>query len=382
MKIWLFARAFITMKTNCAMLVTAVFLVLAAGQVSNAVNTREIDEVREKRVLDKNDLNSIDEFIAEAVEEIIRTKDFTGVGSIRSAVLSRAVSSTASAAAQYKEQFLESSYKHISAGLKEAAKLIPTDLRFKVTVNLLILADSLESLRLANAALGLLNDDNAAVRYWAVHCVTNSGFIKRLNAERATASKLADQITEQLKNSLPTDCPETLTLIAAFATEVKTQEAEDLLLAIADMRISKYITWNVNYTLLDADILKLLCDKILSDTTNKSAFAQRFARLYSCVIQRYVKGQDILSAAEKNQLISVLLETEQSCIGKLLDIPQSIIQKAVEQNDLTALMLEHNRLLGDETSPGKLALKLDFDYGKTTDGSKRLAPLALPEPPK
>jgi hypothetical protein len=95
-----------------------------------------------------------------------------------------------------------------------------------------------------------------------------------------------------------------------------------------------------------------------------------------------VKGQDILIAAEKDRLVSVLVETEQNCIGRLLDVPQSIIQKAAEQNDPTGLMLEHNRLLGDETSAGKLALKLDFDYGGTKDGSRRLAPLVLPEPPK
>ena len=370
------------MKIRYAMFVAAALLVLAAGQVSKAVNTREIDDVREKRVLDKDDLKAIDDFISEAVEEIIRAKDFTGVGGVRSTVVARAVSATASSAPQYREQFLDSSYKHISAGLKDAEKLTPPDRKFKVMVNLLMLADGMESLRLADIPLGLLNNENTAVRYWAVHCLTDSGFVKQLNLEAADY-KLADKITEQLKASLATAGPETVTLIASFAAEIKTLPAEDLLLDIADMRISKYARWNVDYALLDADILKLLCNKILSsDTANKTAFARRFAQLYSYAIQRYVRGQDILSNADKDQLISMLVETEQACIGKLLDVPQSIIQKAVETNDLTGLMLEHNRLLGDETSAGKLALKLDFDYGGNKDGSKRLAPLALPEPPK
>jgi hypothetical protein len=338
--------------------------------------------VREKKVLDKDDLKAVDDFIAEAMEEIVRAKDFTGVGGVRGAILSRAVSTAASSAAQYREQFLESSYKHISSGLKEAEKLMPPDRRFKVMVNLLILADGLESLRFADIALGKMNNENTAVRYWAVRCVTDKEFIKQLNAEAATDPKLADKITEQLKTSLTTASPEIVVLTATFAAEVKTQEAEDLLLKAADMRISKYAGWKVNDEFADADILKLLCDKILSGSADKAAFLKRFAQLYSYAIQRYVKGQEILSAADKAHLVSVLAETEQSCIGKLLDVPQSIIQKAVEQNDFTALMLEHNKLLGDETSAGKLALKLDYDYGGTSDGSRRLAPLVLPEPPK
>jgi hypothetical protein len=362
--------------------IAGAFVVLAIGGVSKAVNTREIDDVREKRVLDKDDLKIIDGFIADAVEEIVRVKDFTGVGGVRSTVLSRAVSAAGSSAAQYREQFLESSHKHISAGLEEAGKLTPPDRKFKVMVNLLVLADGLESLRLADIALKMLNNKNTVIRYWATRCVTNSGFVKQLNTEAATDSKLADKITEQLKASLAAASPEIVVLTATFASELKTEGAEDLFLAIADMRISKYADWKVDDAIVDADILKLLCDKILSGAADKTVLAKRFAQLYSYAIQRYVKGQDILIAAEKDRLVSVLVETEQNCIGRLLDVPQSIIQKAAEQNDPTGLMLEHNRLLGDETSAGKLALKLDFDYGGTKDGSRRLAPLVLPEPPK
>ncbi len=63
-------------------------------------------------------------------------------------------------------------------------------------------------------------------------------------------------------------------------------------------------------------------------------------------------------------------------------MPQSVIKKAVEEEDYMALLQEHNRLLGDGTKAGQLPLKLNFDYGKKPDGSKRIAPLALPEPPR
>ena len=110
--------------------------------------------------------------------------------------------------------------------------------------------------------------------------------------------------------------------------------------------------------------------------------ARRFGQLYSYVFQRYIKGRDVLSDTQKNQLASVLVETEISCISKRLKVTQSVVKNAVEQGDYTALLQEHSRLLGDETKAGQLPLKLNFDYGKGPDGSRRIAPLALPEPPK
>lgn len=63
-------------------------------------------------------------------------------------------------------------------------------------------------------------------------------------------------------------------------------------------------------------------------------------------------------------------------------MPQATIRRAIERDDYVALLVEHNRLLGDETRAGRLALRLNFDYGRSNDGTKRTAPLALPERPK
>jgi hypothetical protein len=99
-------------------------------------------------------------------------------------------------------------------------------------------------------------------------------------------------------------------------------------------------------------------------------------------MQRYIMGQDFLSDTVKQQLASVLVEMEIMCISRRMEMPQSIIKKAVEREDYTGLLQEHNRLLGDGTKAGQLSLRLNFDYGKKPDGTKRVAPLALPEPPK
>ena len=356
-------------------------LFLAMNSGSEAVNTREIDRVRSKEVLDSRDFQIIDNFVAEAVRELVKTKDFTSIAKGRSVILARSCSRE-SAQAQYAEQFSKSADNYISEAFKAASELTPKERKLKVIVNLLILVDGLEDVRLADLAIELLKDENTVICYWAVHSVTNSGITKQLNSGKAADLQLALRIVEQLKELVEQSGPETLALMAEFAAELNIPQGEDLLLQIADIRISRYADWTVDYELLDTTILKLLCNKISSAGLNRAAIAHRFGQLYSYAIQRYVKGRDFLSATEKHQLASVLVETEKSCIGKLSKMPQSTIKKAVEQGDYTAILLEHSKLLGDETRAGKLALKLNFDYGENPDGSKRTAPLALPEPPR
>ena len=369
-------------KFKVLAIILGAFFILVPNSVSEAVNTADIDRVRNKGVLGSEDLRIIDDFVAEAVSELVQTKDFTFVARVRSVILSRNSSSKESAESQYAAQFSESVYKYLSSGLAEALNLTGDDLRAMVVVNLLILADSLENVRLAELAVGLLSDENTLIRYWAVHCVTNPAIIKQLNSEKAANSALASKIAEQLKGLVDKSSPEEIALMAEFAGGVDIPQGEDLLLQIADMRMSRYKDWTVEYELLDATILKLLYNKMSSTESDSSGLARRFGQLYSYAIQRYVKGRDYLFASEKQQTASVLVEIEQSCIGKILGMPQSVIRKAVEQDNYPALLQEHSRLLGDETRAGQLGLKLNFDYGSDSDGNKRIAPLALPEPPK
>jgi hypothetical protein len=333
-------------------------------------------------VLDDGDLRIIDDFVADAVGELVKTEDFTSIAKIRTVILSRSSSSKDSAKAQYEEQFSESAHKCISKALEAAKELTPAEHRFRVILNLLILADSLQEPRLADLAIKWLDDENNAIRYWAVHSVTNSGITGRLNSGGAANLELAEKITKQLKGLVESSSPEILALMAGFAAKVDIPQGEELLLQIADMRIKRYEDWKVEYELLDGDILRLLDSKIPAESASKPDVGRRFGQLYSYVFQRYVKGRDVLSDTQKNQLASVLVETEISYISKRLKVAQSVVKNAVEQGDYTALLQEHGRLLGDETKAGQLPLKLNFDYGKGPDGSRRIAPLALPEPPK
>ncbi|MCJ7776946.1 MAG: hypothetical protein MUP16_01350, partial [Sedimentisphaerales bacterium] len=359
-----------------------VFLTLAINSGAAAVDTREIDTCCHKDVLNDGDLQIIDDFVADAVDELVKTKDFTSIAKIRTVILSRSNSSKDSAKAQYGEQFSESAHKYISKALEAAKELTPAEHQFRVILNLLILVDSLQDLRLSDLAMKWLDDEDNAIRYWAVHSITNPGIIERLNSKEAANLELAERITKELRKVVESSDPETLALMAEFAAKVDIPEGEELLLQIADMRIKRYENWTVEYELLDGDILRLLDSRIPAGSVSKPEVSRRFGQLYSYAIQRYIKGRDVLSDAQKNQLASVLVETEMSIISKRSKVSQSVVKNAVEQNDYTALLQEHSRLLGDETRAGQLPLKLNFDYGKNADGSRRIAPLALPEPPK
>jgi len=362
------------------LVVLVVFVVFLMVSICEGVSTRAIDRVRGKSVLDDGDFRVIEDFISTGVLELVRTKDFASIAKIRTTISGRASSKTQSAQTQYAEKFSEFSQKYISEAFNEAEKLTPPDHKFKITLNLLILVDVLEDLRLLDLAMNKLNDENKVIRYWAVHSITNSEILKQLNSTEAADLQLARDIVERLKGLIDKEGPEIIGLAAEFAGSINIREGEDLLVLAADSRIKEYADWTVDYELLDMTILKLLYDKISSGNQNKSAIANRFVQLLSYVMQRYIKGQDVLNDTRKSYLASVLVEIEKSCISKLL-MAQSVIKNAIERENYIELLSEHSRLLGDETKAGELTKKLNTDYGKNPDGSKQTAPPILPEPP-
>jgi hypothetical protein len=366
--------------------VLVAYLVLAMNPGSKAVNTKEVDIVRKKQVLDNSDLKIIDDFLAEAIQELVRERDFTAIAQKRTVILSRQ-----SNQGQYAQQFTESARKYIAQAFVEAQELPRQERVTGVTINLLILLDGLQDLGLADQAIAKLKDENMVIRYWAVHALTNQSIITQLNA--AEKSNLASTIAAQFAEILDTSTPEILAMIAQFAAGVKIPQAEQLLCRIADIRIKSYADWTVKYELYDSNILKYLCSKILSysqssgstssaSATSKADLARCFAQLYSYAIQRYVKGADILNDTQKSHLVSVLADTEEKCISALLK-PQMTIRRALtlEENSLQALLAEHDRLLGSPTTTGELPQVLNFDYGTNPNGPKRTSPIPLPDPP-
>jgi len=380
------------MKIKWAFLtILAAFSVLAINSNAVAVNTRDIDNVLKKSVIDDQDKKIIDDFLSQGVVELVKTKDFTSIAKLRTVILSRRSSQS-----QFAQQFSESAYTHIQAGFEQAQTLKLEERKANVTISLLILIDGMEDLRLSDLALAKLKDRNMVIRYWAVHCLTNPAITQQLNSAAASNPQLATTIAEQLKEVVGTSKPEIIVHIARFAANVNIPEGEELLLQVADERIKRYAEWTVKHEFYDIIILKLLESKIplLSQnpaapapitSLNKPAIAQRFAQLYSYVIQRHIKGKDILNEIQKQHLASVLIEIEDKCISRLMGGTQATtrtIRRAIERDNMQALSDEHNKLLGDETTAGQLPSKLGFDYSTTPNGPKRTTPIPLPEKPQ
>jgi len=369
--------------------VLAVYFVLALNSTLKAVSTTAIDRVIKKTVLDDQDFRVIDEFLAEAVQELVRTRDLTSVAKRRTVILSRK-----SSQGQYAQRFSESARKYIQAGFQEAETL-PEERKTNVIANLLILIDGMEDLRLADLAMGRLNDRNMVVRYWAVSCLTNPAVLQQVNESITSNPGPARAIAERLIEVVETSSAETLSRMTRFVANVDIPQSEALLLQIADARIKRYGDWTVRHELYEIGILQLLESKIPLPTsgfgaltattaTGKPAVARRFAQLYSYAMQRYIKGRaaDALNNTQNGYLVSILVETEEKCLGRLLGQQQLTIRRAIERDSMTALAEEHDRLLGSATTPGQLPAKLGFDYGTASDGTKRTAPLSLPDPPQ
>jgi len=356
----------------CAIL--AVFLIISRS--SRAVDQRPINEVLTKQVLTKEDLQVIDTFLGEAIQELLRTRDFTTVAQLRAVILSKHGKQP-----QYVQQYSESARRHLQAGIQKALAL-PEDRQAKVLANLLIIIDQLQDMAMADLAIGVLGHKNMMVRYWAVHSLTNPTIVAKLKAGGEAGLRTARVVGEQFKGLVGTSAPEVLALMAGFAGSLDLTQTNDLLLQVADARIQQYNSWSVKYELAEIAVLKALSDKIGSAGSNRPALAQRFGQLLSCAVQRYIKGKDILIDTQKRQVASVIVETEAKCLAKLLgDTASTSFRRALERDDYAGLSAEHNRLLGDANQAGQLAAKLNFNFGKDPRGRDRLSPVSLPDPP-
>ncbi|MFC1634973.1 hypothetical protein ACFL5Z_09035, partial [Planctomycetota bacterium] len=369
--------------------ILAISFLLVVTSTIRAVNTADIDRVLTKGVLNDQDYKIIDEFLAEAVQELVRTRDLATIAKRRTVILSRKGSQ-----GQYAQRYSEAAYKYIQAGFQEAQSL-PEERKTNVTINLLILIDGMEDPRLNDLAIGKLKDQNMVVRYWAVSALTNPAILAGLNENISTNPGPARNIAERFKEVVETSNAETLSRMTRFVANMDIPQSEELLLQIADERIKRYADWTVKYELYDIGILKLLESRIplpssslggLTATTAslKPEVARRFAQLYSHVVQRYIKGRNagILNNTQMGHLVSVLVEIEEKCMSRLLGQQQGGIRRAIERDSMAAVLEEHNRLLGDETTPGQLPAKLRFDYGAAADGTNRTVPIPLPDPPQ
>ena len=351
---------------------TVIWVVLLALTLPTgaAVDTKAIDGVLGKSVLTSRDLRVIDEFVAQAVKNVLRTRDETKVAEDRAILLSRV-----SPQGQYAQQFSESALKHITASLELAAAL-PEDRASIATMNLLILVHDLKDVTLVDLALDRLSDPRAPVAFWAASIATSETLVTAIN--RDASSDLAQRVETRLSGLVREGCsPHVLSLMTKFASALQGLSGQDMLLAIADLRIVQYEKGSVENEQLDTTLLKSLCARINQNTSGRERLAMRFGQLYSYVIQRYAKGADSLQQLQMRRTLGVIAEVEAKCIGTILGAPSTALMRALERQDVTLLLAAHDALLGSRERVGSLVTKLQFSYGRAADGSDQKWPKPL-----
>jgi hypothetical protein len=360
---------------NLKLVFSVVFLIILFVCPCQAlVNTRFIDEVIKKDTLSESDFKVIDDFWEDAIGDIVNATDFTSIAQIRTIIVVRKHNQS-----DYAQKYSESAKKHISAGL-ENARTQPSEHRFKVATNLLILIYELKDPALAGIAIEMLNDNNQAVRYWAVRALTDDDIINKLasgpNANQVTVQQIIDRLDDIAANS----SPETLRLIINFCSKRNPSAVTQLLLKIADARIQAYLNWSVEYELIEDILLKQLANQINASGANKAEVGKKFGQLFSLVIQRYINGRGYLSDANGQRLASVIIDVEEKCLRQILGTSQTTLKRAIEANDFPAIENEHNRLLGSSTQMGMLPATLSFTY--SSNGIQRNYPVELSPPPQ
>ena len=315
-------------KVFFAILIT--FSVLMTQNNLYAINSSQIDNVLNKKVLNEQDFKVIDDYIRGAIDVLLNEQNMASIGRYRDAIATRKGTQP-----QYVYQFNQSAEKYLTEAFKNVKKITPKRRQMIVLTNLLILINSLENVQFVVLAVNKLEDENTIVRYWAIQCLANPDVITQLNNKEASNPNLLQEIADKFIKMVPKSGPEELNLMAKYAASIDIPKGVELLKLIVDKRIQSYADWAVQSEHIDGNILILLEDKIVnsSDKADVPTLARQFAQLYSYIIQRYVKGEKILNNIQKTQLVTDIIETEDICIKNMTGAQQNL-RKAIEQKNI------------------------------------------------
>jgi hypothetical protein len=166
-------------------------------------------------------------------------------------------------------------------------------------------------------------------------------------------------------------------MLARYAVK-RGAEGRELILAVVDNRMKAYTAWKVTQESVDLELLTALIEKLAASVApeDKAVLAGRFAQYFSYVIQRYARGQDLLSAPARQAMISTIVGVEESLLSgpTLLNRKATDLRSAVQKNNMEALMKAHDALLGSAAAAGELAGKIKFSYEGNATAPKALTP--------
>lgn len=346
------------------------------------VDTAAIDSVRSKAALTEADGAIIDQFVDSIVRDILVRTDFTSVSQTREALTSRLEATTPNP--RYAELMAASIEKQIGEGLAEAEKLSDAGRKASVKMNLLLMLEKAGQVATAKMAAAYLGDADAGVRYYAAKCAANPAVLSRLNSGGQENTAAARDLAARLKGIVATESnPKVLEPAVEFGAGLNMPEGVELLVSIANRRISDYEKWTVKNELLDGKLLNALCSKAKA---NKSA-ATAFGQLLSHCIQKYMKQMaapsymPVMGEQQAVYLATALAAVEKGCLGELRG-GSTAIQAAISKGagGASALSGEYTLLFGGEGTQGELTKVFGAKYPDAA-GREQDLPRPLPDKP-
>lgn len=359
---------------------TTVFISLPAFA---AIDTREIESVRQQLVGGSSAVSASDEaviakFWRTGLDRMFLASDPAEVVEVRRQLTGQKGGENLSF---YATAYIAEAAKDLAVAFETVERLENPAKKTLVNRNLMILTAEIASGKLAAIALPRAGDADEVIRYWAVKAVTQPAVVEELTKGVTPDPETTAAILRVLlERSGAETLAEIQKMMIVFAGSVDHPLSQQLLTGFADRRIEAYKNWTVSNEYLDIPLLNALGCTAASKTGDaKSLFGQKFAELYSLVMQRYMKGQTSLPSATVEQLVAVIAEVDQTCLAKSLEIQTGIL-RAIQRK--TGLEREYDTLFGNSMMAGELALKLRFDYGKDASGKALTAPPELSAPPE
>lgn len=350
--------------------------------VFSAIDTREIESLRQRLVSGSSAVSDADQaviakFWRTGLDRMFLASDPAEVVEVRKQLTGQKGGENLSF---YATAYIAEAVKDLQVAFDTVERLESAGKKALVDRNLMILTAEIASPKLAPLALQRLGDEDEVIRYWAVKAVTQPAVVEELTKGVTPDPETTEAILRGLlQRSGAESVAEIQKMILVFAGSVDHALSGQLLTSFADKRIEAYKNWTVTNEYLDIPLLNALgCTAVNKSGDAKSLFGQKFAELYSLVIQRYMKGQTVLPAETVEQLIAVIAEVDQTCVSKSLEIQTGIL-RAIQRK--TGLEREYDTLFGNKMMAGELALKLRFDYGKDASGKALTAPPELSAPP-
>lgn len=362
----------------------SVLLVMLLCSSVFALNTSDIQAVRQKRVSNKSALTAADRdviksFIRAGIDEMLLEEDAWEAINVRRGIVGQ---SGGQEMTPYRQGFVEIARDELKSALNHAGGLQDEIKKARAQVNLLVIAANLKSMEVSESGIGLMGSNNNLVQYWAVQAAASVEVAEQVKNKLTGNEELGRRIVSGLGPIVNASAfADTLKVIVEFADTLGTPEARGLLFKVADLRIAQYENWKVRYELVDAAVLSALGRQIPGAAADvKGELYRRFGQLYSYVIERYILGEKVLSTEQKRNLASVIVEVENTVVSKLTDRPEERLKKAVEDKKPAVLESERQLLLGSVTKAGQLSTKLGVNYGKSPSGDAITGPKSLKAP--